>query len=401
VTIGDVRSDPSAASLAPPPAEAPRVTNWMIAGLVVAVMLGMAALGLAFALQTVGVRRANDSKGAQPPEPAVEAVALAPSAWPGLGFLPAEVQIVAGVRVADALDSAAGRALLGPLGLTDANKTTILGVTPSRVDHLVIGANVRTLPPRVMAVVHGSIGDAPGPGRTTEHHGKTLHRIKLWATGPEGAVWRADRRTLIAAQLPEDFDRVPAGPHSAIPHSELLDRLDPAALAWLVAKVDANNTALALVTPYLPPADRDAWTKLDALSVSLRADGSKLTLTMHLHGQDAAGEAIAKVVAESFAKAGLAPERTAAADWHSAIRPTAAALLPRSRMARIPSPAGRPKCQTSATCPAAPPKTASSAARQCGQECDSPPPAPPPRQTPPLPAPAASPAAVRRARESG
>jgi hypothetical protein len=320
VTIGDERSDTSAASLAPPPADNPRITNRTIAGLVVAVMLGMAALGLAFALQTVGVRRANDSKGAQPPEPAVEAVALAPAAWPGLGYLPADVQIVAGVRVADALDSAAGRVMLGPLGFTDAKKTTILGVPPSHADYLVFGANVRTLPPRVMAVVHGSIGDAPGPGRTTEHHGKTLHRIKLWATGPEGAVWRADQRTLVAAQLPEDFDHVPATPHSAIPHSELLDRLDPAALAWLVAKVDANNSALALVTMYLPPADRDAWTKLDALAVSLRADGSKLTLTVHLHGQDpAAGEAIAKAVAESFAKAGLAPERTAAADWHSLV----------------------------------------------------------------------------------
>jgi hypothetical protein len=320
VIIGDVGSDPSAASPAPPPADVPRVSNRTIAGLVVAVMLGMAALGLAFALQTVGVRRANDSKGAQPPEPAVEAVALVPAAWPGLGFLPADVQIVAGVRVADALDSAAGQALLGPLGFTDARKATILGVPPSHVDHLVIGANVRTLPPRLMAVVHGSIGEAPGPGQTTEHHGKTLHRIKLWATGPEGAVWRADRRTLVAAQLPEDFDRVPAGPHSAIPHSELLDRLDPAALAWLVAKVDANNSALALVIPYLPPADRDAWTKLDALAVSLRADGSQLTLTMHLHGQDAAaGNAIAKAVAESFTEAGLAPERSAAADWQSLI----------------------------------------------------------------------------------
>ncbi|HEX4591514.1 MAG TPA: hypothetical protein VH120_16375, partial [Gemmataceae bacterium] len=49
-----------------------RPSNRAIAGLVIAVMLGMAALGLAFALQTVGVRRANDKLGAQPPEPVVE-----------------------------------------------------------------------------------------------------------------------------------------------------------------------------------------------------------------------------------------------------------------------------------------------------------------------------------------
>jgi hypothetical protein len=316
VTVGDADLRAAPTIVVPPPANTPSLTNRTIAGIVVAVMLGMAGLGLAFALQTVGVRRANDTKGARPPEPAFEAAALAPAAWPGLGHLPDDVQVVAGIRVADALDSPAGRALLGALGLADAKKTPILGVAPSHVDYLMFGASLRTLPPRVTTVVHGSIGDAPVPGRTTDQHGKTLHRVKLWASGPEGAIWRADRHTLIAALLPEDFDKVPAKPQAAAPLPELMERLDPATQAWLAATVDANNPAFGFATPFLPQADRDAWTKLDALVVCLRADGPKLTLTVQVRGKNvSAGEAIAMAVAASLTTAGLTAERKSDGDW--------------------------------------------------------------------------------------
>jgi hypothetical protein len=315
LTVFDDVADTTLPPAPVPPARA--LTNRAIARVVVAGMLGMAGLGLVFALKTVGVRRANDSKGAQPPEPPVESVALAPASWPGLGHLPDDVHIVAGVRVADALDSPAGRALLGPLGLANAQKTTILGISPGHVDNLMFGASLRALPPRVTAVVHGSIGDAPGPGRAIEQHGKTLHRAKLWATGPEGAIWRSDRHTLVAALLPEDFDHVPAKPRDSVPLSELMSRLDPQATAWLVASVDPNDAALVLAAPFLPAADRDAWTKLAALAVSLRADGNKITLNVHLRGRDAGG-AIAGALAESLKKAAAEVTVTVpeAGDWY-------------------------------------------------------------------------------------
>ncbi len=295
-------------------------------------MLGMAALGLAFALQTVGFRRANDIKGAQPPEPA-EPVALAPAAWPGLGYLPDDVQVIGGLRIADTLDSAAGRALLARFGLADVKNTTILGIAPVNVDYLMLGASLRMLPPRVTAVVHGSIGDVPDSSRTTEQHGKTLHRVKLWATGPEGVIWRADRHTLVAALLPEDFDKVPTQPQPTAPLADLMDRLDPAALAWLVASVEPNSPALQFVTPFLPPADRDAWTKLEGLAVSLRVDGPKLTLTVQLRGNDAAADnAMAKAVAESLTKTGATVERRAGSrerpeDWQQITATAEAAKL--------------------------------------------------------------------------
>ena len=97
-----------------------------------------------------------------------------------------------------------------------------------------------------------------------------------------------------------------------------MERLDPAALAWLVASVDADNPAAGIIAGFLPPAARDTWTKLSALAVSVRADGTKLTLTMHIRGKDAAaGEAAGNAVMESLKKAALAPERTAKADWQT------------------------------------------------------------------------------------
>src|SRR5207237_10097202 len=73
VAVGQPGSGPSAPSQSAPSGPAagpPRPTNRAVAAIVVAVMLGMATLGLAFALRTVEFRRANDVKGVQPPEPA-------------------------------------------------------------------------------------------------------------------------------------------------------------------------------------------------------------------------------------------------------------------------------------------------------------------------------------------
>src|SRR5207302_615933 len=111
-----------------------------------------------------------------------------------------------------------------------------------------------------------------------------------WPNGPEGAMWRADRHTLVAALLPEDFDHIPAKPRATGPLPELMNRLDPAALAWLVASVDANNGTLAFLAGRLPAGDRDAWSKLEALAVSVRDEGGKLSLIAHLRSEEHTSE---------------------------------------------------------------------------------------------------------------
>jgi hypothetical protein len=232
---------------------------------------------------------------------------------------------VAGIRVTDALDSAAGRALLASLSLSD--KTKPLGLPPGDMESLVLGVNAKKLPPRLTAVVRlktaldeSRIHAVLGSEQTVEQHGKTLRRGRLWPNGPEGVVWQADSHTLIAAQLPEDFDRVPTKPHAAVPLPDLMERLDPSALAWLVASPDANDAAVTLVTPFVPPAERDAWMKLQAIALSLRAEGSRLTLTAHILGRNAtAGEAIAKSVVESLTKVGVRVERSSSADWQNVL----------------------------------------------------------------------------------
>jgi hypothetical protein len=297
VTVRQFDADSPIVASSPLPVRSSRPSNRAVAGLVVAVMLVMATIALTFALKTVGVRRANDTKGAVPPEPALDSRPLPPAEWPGLGYLPNDVQAVAGVRLADAMESAAGRALLGPLSLGGA--TMLLGVTPGDVDHLIIGANARALPPRLTAVIHGRLRSAAGTGGTTDQHGKALLRGRLWANGPEGTIWRADPQTLIAAQLPEDFDKISAKPRPTGPLPELMERLDPAALVWLVASVDADNPAVGFAAGFLPPATRDALAKLAAVAVSIRIDGPKMTLTVHVRGQDAdSGWLIAKALAD-------------------------------------------------------------------------------------------------------
>jgi hypothetical protein len=263
-------------------------------------MLIMATVGLTFALKTVGFRRSNDTKGAQPPEPETESRQLPPSEWPGLGYLPDDVQAVAGIRVGDAMASPAGRTLIGSLNLS--GEKTLLGVRPGDVNHLILGANVRKLPPRLYGIVHGQIEMANGAGRTTEHNGKSLVRERLSANGPEVLSWRPDRHLLVAAQLAEDFDPVPSKPRPA-PLPELIQRLDPAALAWLVASVDADNAAVGFAANFLPPAAREVVSNLSAIAVSISADGTKLTLTAHVRGRTAdGGRAIAKSLADSLAK---------------------------------------------------------------------------------------------------
>jgi hypothetical protein len=136
---------------------------------------------------------------------------------------------------------------------------------------------------------------------------------------------------VIAALLPEDFDNLSATPEPGVgrftaPLPELLtDRLDPAAVLWLVAYAEPNNAALGLVAGLLPlpPAERDAWTRLEALAVSVRADGPRLVLTASLRGRDAAtSEALAQALTKSLATADVAVKQTADGDWR---RLTAAA----------------------------------------------------------------------------
>jgi hypothetical protein len=300
-----------------------RPSNRAVGRIIVGVMLFMATVALVFALRTTEQRRANGYKSAKEPaaETAAEMGSLPPAEWPGLGYLPADMQALAGLHVARALESAAGRTLLGELFVTDPGKARILGQTPADIDRIMIGANHRTFPPQVIGVIRtGPAMDsewtrqAMAANRTMDQHGKTLLRGRLWATGPDGAIWFADRHTLVAAVLPEDFDRIPATPQASSPLRDLLGRVDPAALAWIVASGEAINAALRYAgVP--PPAD--PGNEPDALVMSLRADGMILTLQGQFHCRNATDEQGLARLMESMRNAGLTVERTASGEWQT------------------------------------------------------------------------------------
>jgi len=335
---GDDDSAPVVTPQAAFPENAPpldsRPSNWSVARVVLGVMLFMAALGLVYALQTTAWRRSKDISLPKEPEPtAVEERRVPPAEWPGLGYLPDDTQAVAGVRLAAALESEAGRTLLAPLGFAPeaSGRDRVLGLTPGEVDHLLFAASLKTLPPRVTAVVETrqplnvarALGAIQG-ARSAERNGKSLTQGKLWSGGPEGAIWLPSPRTAVIALLPEDFDKLPGGPQPevgrfAAPLPELLERrVDPSAVLWLAAFAEPNNAALALVTSLipLPPAEREAWTRLEALAVSIRADGAKLVLSAALRGRDTATtDALADAVARSLTAAGVTAERSADGDW--------------------------------------------------------------------------------------
>src|SRR5437764_9185 len=108
-----------------------RRSNRTVAGVVLGLMVLMAAGGLTLALWTQSVRRAHDKgivkrpsrRPALPPlsgrEPAVEVVA--PAHLPALGYLPPETSLLAGLHVQELLASPAGKELadapLGPAGV--------------------------------------------------------------------------------------------------------------------------------------------------------------------------------------------------------------------------------------------------------------------------------------------
>ncbi len=322
---GDVGPDePSAIPPSPHPAPEQRPSNRAIARIIVSSMLLMAAVTLVYALRTTEQRRANDFKTES--RPATVPSPTPPAEWSALGYLPDDVQALAGIRLAAALDTEAGRALLAPLGLSaNANRNPPLGVKPEDIEQLLFGATLKALPPRITTVIRTlapvdrpRIREATHAERTTDRNGKTLTRGRLWNGGPEGTLWFADERTLVAAVLEEDIDKLPRTPKPgadrfAPPLPDLLTQHVPTdALLWLVAHAAPDNATLPVLLEFLglPQAEHDTWSRLDSLALGVRAEGNQVTLTAWLRGRDSsATNALADAIERSLKSAEVAVER--------------------------------------------------------------------------------------------
>lgn len=206
---------------------ASRTANRRVAIGFLAVMGGMAILGLVFALVTKPTRKTRDPKI---PENAPAAGSQAPADLSTLGYLPAGCDVVGGVHLSHLADSPAGKKLLEQprpalldQGLSKIEKWT--GVKAEAIDHIVFGialdggipeltAVIRTGRPYRPEIVAANFSAQPLP-----HHKRPLFRLKLQPVGG-GYLWCADERTLVLLLRPdaikiEDLDRIPAVPRAA------------------------------------------------------------------------------------------------------------------------------------------------------------------------------------------
>lgn len=158
--VNDEATAPSPGA-GPVPAVEALSSNRKVARLVLAVMAGMAVLGLAFALWSQPFRRANDRRGPRagtaPLAPLTLRV-LTPEELPALGYLPADSAVVAGVHLAELLEEPAGRELWqqlrsGPAGAVLNLLEGRAGLTAEKMDHLVLGLHPAGGQPRLVTVV--------------------------------------------------------------------------------------------------------------------------------------------------------------------------------------------------------------------------------------------------------
>lgn len=204
------------------PVQPRRMSNTDIARFIVAIMIGMGALGLTFALLTVNFRRENDFKKSAPTETALSI----------LGYLPADSQIVLTWNLAALRAKPDGEKLLEKLktakvdlGLRQIQSWT--GLAPDEIEHLALGIRFGEELPRFTLVVQtqkpyqqDQIAEALAPAKPVTFRGSSVYQVQLGPVG-ESLVWLRNNRTivveinLLSAKL-DDLKALPKKPHRGV-----------------------------------------------------------------------------------------------------------------------------------------------------------------------------------------
>jgi hypothetical protein len=231
-----VLSEPTEPQVEPveAPASPPRHwSNRSVAGVVLTVMACMAGIGLIFAWYTTEWRRHRDTLSPSADVPPPRAVVVAPAKLAGLGFLPADTDIVVGLQVAELLEQKQDRDLVSTLlsaaNLHSSDLEQWIGLKMEHVNHVLVGVKTRDrLLPRVTLIVQTcrlydseKLRAKLKVSRSTERAGRTIYRFSPNETSLEPAVWLAGDRILVLGLLPEELDDVP------LASSPITDRLDP------------------------------------------------------------------------------------------------------------------------------------------------------------------------------
>jgi hypothetical protein len=202
----------------------PRRSNASLAGTILGVMISMAAIGLAFAWYTTDQRRKHDHPDATAAAGLQRVVAIRPDRLPALAYMPSDVGLLAGIRVAELMADEAGRDLLVQLRthpffrLGELEQRT--GLKLEDIDHVVIGVKIEPSlpPPVVLAVRTREPYDAENvraalKARSTEPRGgRALGRFPIGDNAFSAVLWCADERTLVMSTQAQELSAAPFSP---------------------------------------------------------------------------------------------------------------------------------------------------------------------------------------------
>jgi hypothetical protein len=242
-----------------------RLPNRQVGFLIVGGMVFCAMVALGYALWTQSQRRDNDA--GLPPRPhqspfgtpgrELPAVVLPPEQLAALRYLPAGVDVIAGVHFAALLDDPAAKPLLdqplpvGPVTLRLADLHTWTGLDPKALDHAVIGV---TLPrggipiPRVVFVFRTRRAYNADAVKLALHpeadrDKPTLWTVRLGKVDFPVSLWLADDRTLVLGLTSADLADLPAPGSDKLTHlpetvrTLLRERVEPGSAAWAVGRL--------------------------------------------------------------------------------------------------------------------------------------------------------------------
>ena len=219
---------------------------------------------------------------------------VAPADLPALGYLPADVNLVVGLHVAEALDTSTGPDLLRRLSVGPFSSRALAswtGLELDELDHLALGANVREALPRVTLVARTrrpydadkvrstlKARRTPEPGLSRPVHKLTDFDTGVTLLNGMGAyLWCADESTLVLHFSP-NWEAVPLTPGGGDRFAEplvrfLRQRLGPSAQAWAAGHVDSwDKGGIQLAIALLPAPEQAIVRGLRTLGAWLVCD---------------------------------------------------------------------------------------------------------------------------------
>jgi predicted RNA-binding Zn-ribbon protein involved in translation (DUF1610 family) len=292
-----------------------RPSNRLMAAGLVGLMLLMALISLMVGLKTVPFRRSHD-----PQDP--------------LAFLPSDTNVIALVRVQQALQEVPGRQLLSQLylGAPGADLGLLEQWTGLRRDDIqtaVLGLHVGSdFIPRVTLVVQtqvpydeAAVAASLKEAERIERGSRTLYRVPMRGGGLSATLWFASESIVVACLTPQDFDRVPETPASGTPdfgaplQGFIRDRVAAEDQAWIIGHDDHwEDTVAHLVLSGLTVDYPQLLSDLSTWGFTLHFDqGVKISAACEMKNEQAAQRLARYVTRYYLPQKTRSPERVSAA----------------------------------------------------------------------------------------